>query len=78
MTGTIIEQSDGASYAVVTDQDGEQFVFNLIETESPEVLGQIEYESFCHSAVFKYSLLGDPNSEADEISDVYQCKDEYT
>lgn len=75
MAGTIIEQPDGTSYVVLTGEDEEQHVVNTMENDSREELGQIEYESFHHHAVFSYSLLGDPNSDDQEISDEYNYED---
>ena len=77
MTASIIEYCDGTSFVVVTGQDGEQHVFDITETDSREELSQIEYKAFHLHVVFNYSLLGDPNAEAEEISDVYDCEDEY-
>jgi hypothetical protein len=77
MTISITEHSNGASLIVVTEQDGEHHVFDIMETDSGEELGQIDYELFHGHAVFNYSLLGEPNAEAEEISDVHGCEDEY-
>jgi len=77
MIASIIEHSDGTSFVVVTGQDGEHHVFDIMETDSRDEPGQIEYESFHHHVVFNYSLLGDPDADAEEISDVYACVDEY-
>ena len=46
MTASIIEHSDGTSFVVVTRQDGEHHVFDIMVTDSLEELGQTECESF--------------------------------
>lgn len=75
MTASIFEQSDGSSFVVVTRQDGEYNVFDIANTDNLLEPDQIECELFNHG-VFKYSLLGAPNADAEEISDVYNVEDE--
>lgn len=77
MTASITEHSIGASIVIVIEDDDEHRVCGIMETDSREELGQIDYELFHGHAVFNYSLLGEPNAEAEEISEVYECEYEY-
>lgn len=78
MTASIIEYPDGSSIVVATGQDDEHHVFNIMETDSQEELGQADYEFSLVHAVFNYALLGDPNANAEENSeDIYECEDGY-
>ena len=75
MTASITEYSHSASIVIV--EDGEHHVVDIMETDSCEELGQVDYELFHGHAVFNYSLLGDPNADSEEISEVYECEDGY-
>ncbi|MFI4940647.1 MAG: hypothetical protein ACHP7O_09960 [Burkholderiales bacterium] len=77
MNASIIEHSNGTSVVVVTGEDGEHRVFNIMEMDSGEEFGQIDYELFHGDMVFNYSLLGDPNADAETNADAYDCEDEY-
>lgn len=77
MTASITEHPNGASIVIVIEEEGEHRVFGITENDSREDLGQIDYELFHGHAVFNYSLLGEPNAEAEEISNAYDCEDEY-
>ena len=77
MTTSITEHTNGASIVIVTVEDGEDRVFNIMETDSGEQFGQIDYELFHGHMAFNYSLLGDPYAEAEEFSDAYDCEDEH-
>ena len=76
MAASIIEHSDGAFFAVETRQDGEHHVFDIVVEDNQDELGQTESESFFHYMIFNYSLLGDPNAEAEENFDAYGYEDE--
>lgn len=77
MTASIIEHSDGTSFVVVTRQDGEHHVFDIMVTDSLEELGQTECESFLHCVVFKYSLLGAPNADSEDLWDAFDNDEEH-
>ena len=75
MTASIIEHSDGASFVVLTEQDGEHHAYEIMQTDDREEFGQIEHELLhCH-VIFHYSLLGAPNADDEEIPDAYDGKD---
>jgi hypothetical protein len=77
MTTSIIEQLDGTSIVLVTGQDGEHQIFDVMETDNLEDLGPIDYELFHGHAVFNYSLLGAPNADTAEVPDVLDSEDAY-
>lgn len=77
MIASIIEHSDGAFFAVETRQDGEYHVFDIVVEGYLDDPGQTECESFFHYMIFNYSLLGDPNSEAEDTFDANGPENEY-
>jgi len=76
MTASIIEHLDGTSFVVVISRDSDHHIFDITVTDSREELGQFEEKSFHQYMVFSYSLLGDPNADAEEIFDVDNFEDE--
>jgi hypothetical protein len=77
MTASIIEHSDGTSLVVVTGEDGEHCIVDIMETAGREEFGQFDYELFHGHTVFNYSLLGEPNADDEETPDAYDLEDEY-
>lgn len=77
MSASITEHSTGASIVIVIEEEGEHRIFGIAENENREKFGQIDYELFHGHTVFNYSLLGDPNADAEAISDVHDHEDEY-
>ena len=77
MTASITEHMYGASIVIATGEDGENSEFNITETDSQEDRGQIDYELFHGHAVFNYSLLGDPDADNEEGSDVHDSAKEF-
>lgn len=68
MAASIFEYSDGASTVMVTWGTNDPHVVNLIEADSREELGQVEFEASLGNAVFSYELLGDPDGNDEEAS----------
>jgi hypothetical protein len=77
MTTSIIEQSDGTSYVVLAGEAGEHQVVDVTEAYSRDELAQIDVKSFLGNAVFKYTLLGNPDAAIKEIPYQYEVGDEY-
>ena len=77
MTTSIIEQSDGTSYVVVTGDTGEHQVVDVTEAYSREELALIDVESFLGNVAFNYTLLGSPDAADEEMSGEYDVEGEY-
>ncbi len=77
MPTSIIEHSDGTTFVVVTEQDGEHHAYDIMQTDDREEFGQIEHETFHYRVIFHYSLLGAPNAHAEEVPDLYGHEDEH-
>jgi hypothetical protein len=57
MTTSIVEQSDGTSYVVVTWETGELQVVDVTEAYSREELVRLDLKSFLGNASPNHSLL---------------------
>lgn len=77
MTTSIIEQSDGTSYVVVTWESGEHQVIDVTEAYTREELAQIDVESFLCNVAFDYALLGSPDAADDEMSCRFDVEDAF-
>jgi hypothetical protein len=77
MTTSIIEQSDGTAYVVVTWETGEHHVVDVTEAYTREELAHIDVKSFLGNVVFDYALLGNPDAADEEMSFRYDAEDEY-
>lgn len=77
MTTSIIEQSDGTSYVVLTRETGEHLVVDVTEAYTREELAQIDVESFLGNVVFNYTLLGYPDAADEEMSHKYDVEDAF-
>ncbi len=77
MTTSIIEQSDGTSYVVVTWETGERQVIDVTEAYTREELAQIDVESFLCNVTFNYTLLGHPDAADEEMSHKYDVEDAF-
>lgn len=77
MTTSIIEQSDGTSYVVVTGETGERQVVDVTEAYTRQELAQIDVESFLGNVVFSYTLLGNPDAADKRMSCKYDIEDAF-
>ena len=77
MTTSIIEQSDGTSYVVVTGEAGAHQVVDVTEAYSREELARIDVKSFLGNVVFNYTLLGNPDATDEERSFQYEVEDAF-
>jgi hypothetical protein len=77
MTTSIVEQSDGTSYVVLTKETGEQQVVDVTEAYSREELAQIDVKSFLGNVVFSYALLGNPDAADRRMSCKYDVEDAF-
>jgi hypothetical protein len=60
MINSIIEQSDGTSYVVVTSATGEHHVVEVTEAYSREELARIDLKSFLGNGAVSDTLWGRP------------------
>jgi len=77
MTTSIIEQSDGTSYVVVTSDSGEHQVVDVTDTYSREELAQIDVKTFLGNGVFNYALLGSQCAADEEMSYQHEVEDAF-
>jgi hypothetical protein len=77
MATSIIEQSDGTSFVVVTGDAGEHQVVDVTEAYSREELAQIDVESFLGNVVFSDTLLGNPDAADKRMSCKYDVDDAF-
>ena len=77
MTTSLIEQSDGTSYVVMTSDSGEQQIVDVTEAYSREELAQIDIKSFLNNGVFNYALLGSQCAADDEMSYQFEVEDAF-
>jgi hypothetical protein len=77
MTTSIIEQSDGTSYVVVTGETGEHQVVDVTEAFSREELAQIDVKSFLGNVAFDYALLGSQCAADEEMSYQHEVEDAF-
>jgi len=77
MTTSIIEQSDGTSYVVVTGDTGEHQVVDVTEAYSREELALIDVESFLGNVAFNYALLGKPDAADEKMPCKYDVEDAF-
>jgi hypothetical protein len=77
MATSIIEQSDGTSYVVLTGEAGEHQVVDVTDTYSREELAQIDVESFLGNVVFNYALLGSQCAADEEMTYQYEVEDAF-
>ena len=77
MTASLIEQSDGTSYVVVTGETGERRVVDVTEAYSREELAQIDIKSFLGNVVFNYTLLHNPDAADKRMSCKFDVEDAF-
>ena len=77
MTTSIVEQSDGTSYVVMTSETGEQQVVDVTDAYSRDELSQIDIKSFLSNGVFNYALLGSQCAADEEMSYRYEVEDAF-
>jgi hypothetical protein len=75
MTTSIVEQSDGTSYVVLTSEAGEKQVVDVTEAYSREELAQIDVKSFLDNVVIDYALLGSQCASDEEMTYRYEVED---
>jgi hypothetical protein len=75
MTTSIVEQSDGTSYVVLTRESGEHQVVDVTDAYSREELAQIDVESFLGNVAFNYALLGSQCAADEEMMYQYEVED---
>ena len=77
MTTSIVVQSDGTSYVVMTSETGEQRVIDVTDAYSREELAQIDIKSFLNNGIFNYALLGSQCAADDEFVYQYEVEDAF-
>ena len=77
MTTSIVEQSDGTSYVVLTWETGERQVVDVTDAFSREELAQIDVKSFLNNVIFSYALLGSQCDANEEMTYRYEVDDAF-
>ena len=77
MTTSIVEQSDGTSYVVLTWETGEHQVVDVTDAYSREELAQIDVESFLGNVAFNYALLGSQCADDEKMPYQYEVEDAF-
>jgi len=77
MTASITARADGATVVIAIEEEGEYRLFSMPEINDHETPGQIDDELFHGHVVFNYSLLGEPDADAEEHSKANAYQDEY-